>query len=306
MNGVLLIDKPQDWTSFDVIGKLRGVLHCRRLGHAGTLDPMATGVLPVFVGYATRACGILPDDTKAYTAGFRLGQVTDTLDCTGTVLETHEFAGVTAGQITEQLSEMTGDVMQLPPMYSAVKVNGKKLYELARQGKTVERTPRRVRIDRLLLTAFDEETGTGTLQITCGSGTYVRTVIDDLGRALGCGAVMTSLRRTLSNNFSIERCVTLAQVQALADEGKAESAIIPIAEVFRVLPPLHLTEQQTRLYRNGVKLELRSLEKQLLAGSRFAVYGTPKGFLGTAVTDRENGILRIERNLVEPKEQDHA
>lgn len=305
MNGILLIDKPQGWTSFDVIGKLRGVLHTRRLGHAGTLDPMATGVLPVFVGYATKACGILPDDTKAYTAGFLLGQVSDTLDSTGEILETHAFAGITAEQITELLSGMTGEVMQLPPMYSAVKVGGKKLYELARQGKTVERTPRRVRIDRLELTGFDAGTGTGTLRITCGSGTYVRTVIDDLGRALGCGAIMTSLRRTLSNNFSIERCVTMEQVQALADAGTAESAIIPIAEVFKVLPPLHLSEKQTLLYRNGVKLDLQSLEKQLLHGDRFAVYGKPEGFLGTAVADRENGILRIERNLIEPKEQAH-
>ena len=303
MNGILLIDKPQGWTSFDVIGKLRGVLHTRRLGHAGTLDPMATGVLPVFVGYATKACGILPDDTKAYLAEFQLGQVSDTLDCTGKILETHDFAGITASQITEQLSGMTGEVMQLPPMYSAVKVGGKKLYELARQGKTIERTPRKVRIDRLKLEAFDPETGTGTLQITCGSGTYVRTVLDDLGQALGCGAIMTALRRTLSNHFSIEHCMTLEQVQALADAGNADSVIIPIAEVFRVLPPLHLNEKQTRLYRNGVRLELQSLGKQLLAGDRFAVYGTPDGFLGTAVTDRENGILRIERNLTEPKEQ---
>ena len=306
MNGILLIDKPQGWTSFDVIGKLRGVLHMKRLGHAGTLDPMATGVLPVFVGYATKACGILPDDTKAYTADFQLGQVSDTLDCTGEILETHNYKGITAGRITELLQGMTGDVMQLPPMYSAVKEKGKKLYELARQGKTVERTPRKVRIDRLELTAFDPETGAGTLRIVCGSGTYVRTVIDDLGRSLGCGALMTALRRTLSNNFSIERCVTLEQVQALADAGQAESAVIPIEEVFRVLPPLRLNEKQTQLYRNGVKLELKYLEKQLLAGDRFAVYGKPDGFLGTALAVRENGILRIERNLIEPKEQDHA
>ena len=298
MNGVLLIDKPQGWTSFDVIGKLRGILHMKRLGHAGTLDPMATGVLPVFVGYATKACGILPDDTKAYEAGFRLGQVSDTLDCTGNILETHAFSGITAEQITGQLSGMTGDVMQLPPMYSAVKVDGKKLYELARQGKTVERTPRRVRIDKLALTAFDPETGEGVLRIVCGSGTYVRTVIDDLGQALGCGAVMTSLRRTLSNNFSIERCITLEQAQALADAGSIETAVIPIAEVFSVLPPLRLDAAQTRCYRNGVKFRLSDLK--LLAGDRFAVYGTPDGFLGTALADRENGVLRIERTLIEP------
>ena len=299
MNGILLINKPQGWTSFDVIGKLRGILHMKRLGHAGTLDPMATGVLPVFVGYATKACGILPDDTKAYTAGFQLGQVSDTLDCTGTILETHEFAGITAEQIAALLSGMTGEVMQLPPMYSAVKVDGKKLYELARQGKTVERTPRKVRIDELKLTAFDPAAGTGKLQIKCGSGTYVRTVIDDLGRALGCGALMTSLCRTLSNNFIIDRCITIEQAQALSDAGSIETAIIPIAEVFRVLPPLHLNEEQTRLYRNGVKLRLNDLK--LLSGERFAVYGTPDGFLGTAIADREEQILRVERNLKDPQ-----
>lgn len=300
MNGILLIDKPAGWTSFDVIGKLRGVLHLKRLGHAGTLDPMATGVLPVFVGYATKACGILPDDTKAYRAGFLLGQVSDTQDSTGEILETHDFTGITAGQIRAKLSGMTGRIAQVPPMYSAVKVDGRKLYELARQGKTVERQARTVRIDTLTLTEFDPETGCGTLEITCGSGTYVRTILHDLGQALGCGAVMTSLCRTMSNGFSIGRCITLETAQRLSDENGIESALIPIAEVFRTLPALHLGNVQTRLYRNGVKLELEKL-RTLTDADRYAVYGTPDGFLGTAVTDREQGILRIERNLCEPK-----
>lgn len=299
MNGILLINKPQGWTSFDVIGKLRGVLHMKRLGHAGTLDPMATGVLPVFVGYATRACGILPDDTKAYTAGFQLGQVTDTQDSTGAVLETHPFDGITAGQITAQLSTMTGEIEQIPPMYSAVKVDGKKLYELARQGRTVERQARTVRIDALTVNDFDPETGRGTLTITCGSGTYVRTILHDLGQALGCGAVMTSLCRTVSNGFSIDKCITLEDAQMRSDENRIGSVLIPIAEVFRTLEPLHLSPAQTRLYRNGVKLELSKL--RITDADRYAVFGDPDGFLGTAVADRENGILRIERNLCEPK-----
>ena len=302
MNGILLVDKEQNWTSSDVVVKLKGILRQRRVGHAGTLDPMATGLLVVFAGRATRAVEFAERDSKRYLASLRLGTVTDTQDIWGTVLEKNA-ADVGRDELEAALERFRGAQQQLPPMYSAVKVGGKKLYELARQGKTVERTPRRVRIDKLELTAFDPETGAGTLCMTCGSGTYVRTVIDDLGRVLGCGAVMTSLRRTLSNNFRIERCVTIEQVQALADAGNAGSAIIPIAEVFQVLPPLRLNEKQTRLYRNGVKLELRQIEKQLLAGDRFAVYGTPDGFLGTAITDRENGILRIERNLTEPKEQ---
>ena len=298
MNGILLINKPQGWTSFDVIGKLRGILHMKRLGHAGTLDPMATGVLPVFVGYATKACGILPDDTKAYRAAFQLGTVTDTQDSTGEVLETHKFSGISADQITEKLSGMTGEIAQIPPMYSAVKVDGKKLYELARQGKTVDRQARTVRIDALTLNDFDPETGCGTLTIICGSGTYVRTILHDLGQALGCGAVMTSLCRTVSNGFSIENCITLEEAQTLADENRIGSALIPIAEVFRTLDALHLTPGQTRLYRNGVKLTLSKLP--ITDADRYAVFGDPDGFLGTAVTDRENGILRIERNLCEP------
>lgn len=299
MNGILLIHKPAGWTSFDVIGKLRGILHTKRLGHAGTLDPMATGVLPVFVGYATKACGILPDDTKAYRAGFRLGQVSDTQDSTGEILETHDFAGITADAIRAALSGMTGEVAQLPPMYSAVKVDGRKLYELARQGKTVERKARMVRIDTLELLAFDPDTGEGTLAITCGSGTYVRTILHDVGQSLGCGAVMTSLCRTVSNGFPLERCVTLEEVQALADAGTAAEAIIPIAEIFAPLPRITLSEKQTVLYRNGVKLCLDKLH--LTDADRYAVYGKPEGFLGTATADRENGILRIERNLIEPK-----
>lgn len=302
MNGILLIDKPQGWTSFDVIGKLRGILHTKRLGHAGTLDPMATGVLPVFVGYATKACGILPDDTKSYRAGFLLGQTTDTQDCTGTILETCDHSHITEAAVRAVLPGMLGEIDQIPPMYSAVKVDGKKLYELARQGKTVERTPRRVRIDEIRMPAFDPMTGQGSLEITCGSGTYVRTIIHDLGQSLGCGAVMTSLCRTVSNGFSLERCMTIAEVQRLADAGKAQEAIVPIAQVFAALPKLRLSEAQTRLYRNGVKLSLDRLGGQLTAADRYAVFGRPDGFLGTALADRTQGILRIERNLCEPKE----
>lgn len=299
MNGIFLIDKPAGFTSFDVIGKLRGMLHMRRLGHAGTLDPMATGVLPVFAGFATKACGILPDDRKGYVAQFQLGQVSDTQDSTGTILETHDFTGVTAKQLQAVLDTMTGDIEQLPPMYSAVQVNGKRLYELAREGKTVERKARHVRVDVLSLTAFDALSGTGMLEIQCGSGTYVRTILHDMGQTLGCGAVMTGLRRTMSNGFGIENCVTLEELQRLADENRAEEALVPIAEVFRSLPALHLNAQQTIHYRNGVKLGLGQLRRQLTDAQRYTVWGEPDGFLGTALAAEE--VLRVERNLCEPK-----
>lgn len=294
MNGILLIDKPEGFTSFDVIGKLRGILKMRRIGHAGTLDPMATGVLPVFVGCATKACGILPDDRKAYIAAFQLGQTSDTQDSTGTILSACSYANVTEDMIRAVLSDMTGEIDQIPPMFSAVQVNGKRLYELAREGKTVERKARRVRIDALTLTAFDAQNGTGTLEIQCGSGTYVRTILHDMGQTLGCGAVMTALRRTMSNGFPIDKCVTLEEIRQLADENRAEEALIPTEAVFASLPAIRLDEGQTKHYRNGVKLGLSQLRTQLTDADRYAVFGTD-GFLGTAVTD--GGLLKIERNL---------
>lgn len=303
MNGIICIDKPQGFTSFDVIGKLRGILKMRRLGHSGTLDPMATGVLPVFVGFATKACGILPDERKIYVAGFRLGQVSDTQDSTGTILEEHDASGITEAQILQVLPQFVGDIAQIPPMYSAVSVDGKRLYELARQGKTVERKARQVHVDSITLTAFDEQTHEGTLEIHCGTGVYVRTILHDLGQILGCGAVMTQLRRTMSNGLSIEKCLTFELIQTLADEGRLADALIPIAEVFESMPKLQLDEKQTLHYRNGVKLGLSQFKRQLTDAQRYAVFGTPDGFLGTAVIDTVQDCLRVERNLCAPKEQ---
>lgn len=303
MNGIICIDKPQGFTSFDVIGKLRGILKMRRLGHSGTLDPMATGVLPVFVGFATKACGILPDDRKAYVADFRLGQVSDTQDCTGEILEEHDASGITEAMILAVIPQFIGDISQIPPMYSAVSVDGKRLYELAREGKTVERKARQVQVHGIELTAFDAEKGEGTLTIRCGTGVYVRTILHDLGQVLGCGAVMTGLRRTMSNGLPIEKCCTFEEIMQLAEENRLSEAIIPIAEVFESLPKLQLSETQTMHYRNGVKLGLSQLKRQITDADRYAVYGQPDGFLGTAVIDRTQDCLRVERNLCSPKEQ---
>lgn len=297
------MDKPEGFTSFDVIGKLRGILKMRRLGHSGTLDPMATGVLPVFVGYATKACGILPDDRKAYVADFRLGQVSDTLDCTGTILEEHDASHITEERILAEIPQFIGEIDQIPPMYSAVSVDGKRLYELAREGKTVERKARRVTVHGITLLAFDQKQGTGTLAIRCGGGVYVRTILHDLGQALGCGAVMTGLRRTMSNGLPIEKCVTFEQIQKLAEENRLAEAITPIEEIFASLPAIHLSEKQAVHYRNGVKLGLSQLKEQLTGAERYAVFGEPDGFLGTAIPDEAEQCLRIERNLCEPKPQ---
>ncbi len=267
----------------------------KRLGHAGTLDPMATGVLPVFAGRATKACDILPDHDKTYEAGFRLGITTDTQDVTGTVTKERP-ANVTSEQIKNTLESFRGEIMQVPPMYSAVSVGGKRLYDLARKGIEVEREARPITVYCLEITEFDESAQSGTLKISCSKGTYIRTLINDIGEALGCGGIMTSLVRTAACGFTLADCVTLEQLQAIANgDGDFSSASRPIESVFEGLPSVRLSPVQERMYRNGVKL---SLEKIKISGegSPIKVYGE-SGFIGTALPDRENGILRVHKNF---------
>ncbi len=296
MNGILCVNKPEGFTSFDVVAKLRGILRIKRLGHGGTLDPMATGVLPVFVGSATKACDIMPDNTKSYRAGFRLGVVTDTQDVTGEVLSESDCA-VSAEEILCILPDFTGRIMQLPPMYSAVQVNGQRLYDLARKGVEVERTPREIEVSSLELVSYDEEQRTGVMDIVCGKGTYIRTIINDIGEKLGCGGIMTSLVRTSSGGFTLDDCYTLDEIQQARDEERLEQLILPIDRVFSALPKLRLNEAQTRMYRNGVKLDLARLRGILRDTDTYSVYGSDGIFIGTAVTDRENGQLRVGKNM---------
>lgn len=294
-SGVLIMDKPQGFTSFDVIGKLRGILKMKKLGHTGTLDPMATGVLPVLVGTAARACDILPDERKAYRAGFQLGTVTDTQDSTGNILETHDFS-VSEADFLRVLPQFTGDIAQVPPMYSAVQVNGKRLYELAREGKVIERPARQVYVGQLTLEQFDPETGSGILSIECGKGTYVRTILHDIGTALGCGCMMTALTRTKACGFSLDEAHSFAEVQQAADDGTLESLMIPTDRLFAALPAISLGEAQARLYRNGVKLELKRVQG-ITAAERYRIYAPEQEFLGLAAADREAGCLRVYKNL---------
>ena len=296
MNGILCVNKPQDFTSFDVIAKLRGILQMKRLGHGGTLDPMATGVLPVFVGNATKACDIMPDTTKSYIAGFRFGAVSDTQDIWGDVTEKSDKT-VSREDILSLLPCFTGTIMQLPPMYSAVQVNGQRLYDLARKGIEVERTPREAEVYSLELLSYDSEKRQGTLSIACGKGTYVRTVINDMGEKLGTGGIMTSLVRTSSGGFTLEECYTFEQIQQARDEGRLEQLILPVERIFAKLPKLRLGEAQTRMYRSGVKLDLARLYNIRSDADTYGVYGYDGTFIGTAYTDREKGILRIGKNL---------
>ena len=244
-SGIVIIDKPADWTSMDVCAKLRGILKERRVGHGGTLDPMATGVLPVFVGSATRAVEFAEKSGKTYVAGLRLGLVTNTQDTTG---ETLEERPVTAGlrELEEVLPRFTGPIEQVPPMFSAIKIKGQKLYELARAGKEVERKPRPVTIHALEVL---EQTGEADyrLLVRCSKGTYVRTLCHDIGAALGCGGCMSSLRRTEAAGFTIEQAVTIEEVQA-----QGEALLRPVDRFFAQYPAFRLTEERLeRLCRNG-------------------------------------------------------
>lgn len=297
MNGILCVNKPEGFTSFDVIAKLRGILQMKRLGHGGTLDPMATGVLPVFVGNAAKLCDIMPVTDKIYRAGFRLGCTSDTQDITGTVSPRSDKA-VTASELMSVLPEFTGKIKQLPPMYSAVKVNGKKLYELARKGVEAERTPRETEIYILKVEEYDETAREGVFYISCSKGTYVRTIINDIGERLGCGGIMTSLVRISACGFTLEECCTLEEIQQAKDENRLEPLLIPTESIFKHLPKLRLNEAQTRMYRNGVKLDLARVRGISSEADRYTVYGCEDDFIGLARADRESGLLRVEKNLV--------
>ena len=273
-NGILIIDKPAGWTSMDVCAKLRGMFHEKRVGHAGTLDPMATGVLPVFIGRATRAVEFAADSDKEYIAGLRLGVITNTQDATGEILEEREVS-VTRSSLEAVLPQFTGAIEQIPPMYSAIKVGGKKLYELARKGREVERKPRPVTIHALELLGWPDAAEDFPLRVVCSKGTYVRTLCHDIGQALGCGGCMGSLRRVKAAGFTLADAVTLEAVQQAVDRGEGESLLLPVDTYFAGLPVLVLkTAGAEKKVRNGAALALRGVPD-----GEYRVYGVDKTFL---------------------------
>lgn len=297
VSGILIMNKPRDFTSFDVIAKLRGILKIRRLGHTGTLDPMAEGVLPVLVGSATKACDILPNETKTYRAGFRLGVVTDTQDITGTVLSSTEVH-ITQAILEAVLPQFVGEIQQVPPMYSAVQINGKRLYDLAREGRIIERPARNVTVYDITLVCYDVAAGEGIVEITCGKGTYVRTILHDMGAAVGCGACMTSLIRTMASGFILADALCFADVEQIMSEGRLAEVLQPTQSLFATLPKLILSDGQARMYRNGVKLSLDRL-RGVSDEERYAVYDTAGGFIGLAQADHEAQLLRVFKNFEE-------
>lgn len=252
MNGIIIVNKEQGFTSHDVVAKLRGILHFKKIGHTGTLDPDATGVLPVCVGKATKVCELLTDKDKTYVAVVRLGVTTDTLDMTGQVLSTSPVA-VTEEHLAQVLQEFTGDIQQIPPMYSAIKVNGKKLYELARQGKEVERKARKVTVHELVLRDTRLQEDEFTIEVTCSKGTYIRSLCHDIGERLGCGAAMKSLVRTRVGSFCLADALTLGEIEEKVKSGAAgaDELLMPVDRVFSQYGSCHVSEKAMKFLRNG-------------------------------------------------------
>ena len=284
MNGVLIVDKPAEFTSFDVVAVVRKLSGQRKIGHTGTLDPNATGVLPLLLGNATKAQDIVPNHDKEYEAEFRLGITTDTLDIWGKV-RTEKESDVKAEQITELLSDFTGEIEQLPPMYSAVSVGGQRLYDLARKGIEVERKPRKVTVYSLELKSFDEETQSGRLKVKCSKGTYIRTLIDDTGARLGVGAVMTALRRTMACGFTLEQAITLDEIKKLSESGELESKLLSTESLFYTYPELWVSDAQAKRFSNGGELDITRTKlaaKNIPDGAIYRIKGL-KTFLGLGI-----------------------
>ncbi len=284
-NGIVIIDKPKGWTSQDVTARLRRVFGTRRIGHGGTLDPMATGVLPVFVGRATRGVEFFEHAEKTYEATLRLGVLTDTEDISGTVLEERPVA-VTKGEFMEILERFRGDILQVPPMYSALKVGGQKLCDLARKGKEVERKPRPITIYELTCLSF--EGSTAKLRVRCSKGTYIRTLCKDIGLALGCGGCMESLRRTSAGAYTIEEAVPL---EVLLESETPEVYLRPMDSMFAAHPAITLTANQEKRCRNGNSFSLD------IAPGTYRAYSQGGEFLMLA--NVEDGVMSTIKSFFE-------
>ena len=285
MDGIIIIDKPQDWTSQDVTAKLRGVFQTRRIGHGGTLDPMATGVLPVFVGRATRGVEFFEHADKTYEAVLRLGITTDTEDITGEVLEEKQVS-VTEGDVLAVLPQFRGEIQQIPPMYSAIKINGQKLCNLARKGKEVERPARTITIHALDFLGMDGDKV--RLRVHCSKGTYIRTLCKDIGAALGCGGCMESLRRVSAGSYTIEEAVPLADVVASENPG---ALLRGVDTLFTRHPAVTLTEKQALRCRNGNSFSVSHPE------GTYRAYDEAGAFLMLAKV--EDGVMSTIKSFFE-------
>ena len=301
LNGVIVLDKPQGFTSFDAVAVVRGLSREKKIGHTGTLDPMATGVLPLLLGRAAKACDLLADTGKEYRASFRLGERRDTGDCTGQVVETDETP-VSRERLEEALKGFRGDILQVPPMYSAVSVGGKRLYELARKGLEVERRARPVTIFSLELGAYDGEAREGELAVSCSKGTYIRVLIEDIARAAGTAGTMTALRRTRACGFSLEDALPLERLKELAGQGEFASLLRPVDSLFAACPAVSVSAAQSARFLNGGWLDtarLRLAPPPPEEGTLCRIYGPERRFLGLGRWQGELGRLDFVKLLGE-------
>jgi tRNA pseudouridine55 synthase len=276
MDGVININKPGGITSHDVVNVMRRALGIKRIGHTGTLDPMATGVLPICTGKATKIAEMLGAQNKSYRAEFKLGIVTDTQDITGTVISEKEV-NVTKDEIKSAVSSFVGKIEQIPPMYSAVKINGKKLYELARKGVEIERPPRKIEIYNITIT--DIKDNAVSIDVDCKKGTYIRTLCHDIGQALGCGAALSSLIRTKSGDFDIKDSVSLDDFKASCGKGAQDSYITPVDKIFESCKEIHIDEKLEKKLLNGVSLQLNEIKENLLQNESVRIYNSDNVFL---------------------------
>lgn len=293
MTGIICVNKHEDITSFGVVAKIRGIMGQRKAGHTGTLDPMATGVLPIMLGGATRFLDYLPDSNKSYRATFMPGMTTDTLDITGTVTGRYPVT-VQYGDVQEILQKFTGVIEQVPPMYSAKSVDGVRLYELARQGVEIQRQPCRVEIFGLELVDYSDNRY--TIDVTCSKGTYIRSLIDDIGRELGCGAVMTSLCRTCAMGFDLSQCYTLDELQRRRDNGIGfEDCVISVDAMFECYKRISVSPAQAKRFFNGGELDVNRLKQRVDSNEMCRVYDPEGVFLGLG--RREGDCLKVARIL---------
>lgn len=295
MNGVININKPLGITSHDVVYRLRKLLSIKKIGHTGTLDPDASGVLPMCIGRATKVADMLTAQDKQYVAEVTLGSATDTLDKTGTVTETAEV-NVTKADILKAVAEFVGDIEQIPPMYSAIKVDGKKLYELAREGVEIERKPRQVQIDAIEVLDIDLNAGRFSMKVDCSKGTYIRTLCDDIGRRLGCFAHMSALERTKSGRFDISESYTLEQIEEMFGNGDL-SFFTPVDAVFEEYPKLTLSSRKAKKMCNGTRVSVQGIED----GVTYRVYDESGNFL--TISEAEDGVLKILKTFYQTIEE---
>ena len=296
MTGFVFLNKAEGMTSFFAASRLRRIFSMKKIGHTGTLDPLATGVLPVALGGATRFIELIESHDKSYRAAFVLGKTTDTLDITGKVLSENEVT-VKREDVENALFYFRGSIKQLPPMYSAIKKDGVRLYDLARQGIEIEREERDVTIYSLELVSADEEKNEYTIDVSCSSGTYIRSLVSDIGERLLCGAVMTALQRTSANGINITECRSLDELQMLKDEGTLEKAVVPVWEFIRY-PEIYVSEPQAKRFKNGGELFLDRV-KGLSDSVYYNVFSPDGAFLGIGEKDENEGLLKVKRVYVE-------